>query len=235
MWQAPTRPTARPARSAASGSGGHCRGAWRGIGAVAATRKGVSASALSGRVRRGLTASVEEPAPRVLATGSRLKARLRCGARLLLLLLAMLATPVAAVEPDEMLQDPALEARARTISQELRCLVCQNQSIDDSNAALAKDLRLVVRERLRAGDSDADVLAFVEARYGEFVLLRPKLNAHTLLLWLAPLLLLVATTLVVLRRARAGASGVAALEPLSSAEQKRVDELVQRERNERGS
>jgi len=147
----------------------------------------------------------------------------------------MLATPVAAVEPDEMLQDPALEARARTISQELRCLVCQNQSIDDSNAALAKDLRLVVRERLRAGDSDADVLAFVEARYGEFVLLRPKLNAHTLLLWLAPLLLLVATTLVVLRRARAGASGVAALEPLSSAEQKRVDELVQRERNERGS
>ena len=240
MSQAPTRPTARPARTQASGSGGRCRGApgGRGIGAVAATRKGVSVGALAGRVRLGLcarTASIE-PAPRVLATGSCLKARLRCGAWLLLLLLAMLATPVAAVEPDEMLQDPALEARARTISQELRCLVCQNQSIDDSNAALAKDLRLVVRERLRAGDSDADVLAFVEARYGEFVLLRPKLNAHTLLLWLAPLLLLVATTLVVLRRARAsaGASGVEALEPLSSAEQKRVDELVQRERNQRG-
>jgi cytochrome c-type biogenesis protein CcmH len=144
----------------------------------------------------------------------------------------MLSTPVAAVEPDEMLEDPALEARARTISQELRCLVCQNQSIDDSNAALAKDLRLIVRERLRAGDSDAAVLAFVEARYGEFVLLRPKLNAHTLLLWLAPLLLLVATTLVVLRRART--SGVEVLEPLSSAEQRRLDELVQRERNERG-
>ena len=131
-----------------------------------------------------------------------------------------------------MLQDPALEARARALSQELRCLVCQNQSIDDSNAALAKDLRLIVRERLSAGDSDAAVLAFVEARYGEFVLLRTKLNAHTLLLWLAPLLLLVATTLLVLRRARA--TGVEALEPLSSAEQQRLDELVRRERNEPG-
>ena len=85
-----------------------------------------------------------------------------------------------------MLKDPALEARARHISQELRCLVCQNQSIDDSNAELARDLRLLVRERLTAGDTDAAVLAFVEARYGEFVLLRPRLRPHTLLLWLTP-------------------------------------------------
>jgi len=149
--------------------------------------------------------------------------------------LSVVATPVAAVEPDEILADPALEARARTISQELRCLVCQNQSIDDSNAALAKDLRLIVRERLSAGDSDGAVLAFVEARYGEFVLLRPKLNAHTLLLWLAPLLLLVATAVAVLRRTRMGSSGAEALAPLSPAEQKRLDELIERERTERGA
>ena len=89
-----------------------------------------------------------------------------------------------------MLNDPALEARARKLSQELRCVVCQNQSIDDSNAPLAHDLRVIVRERLAAGDSDPQVLAFVQARYGEFVLLRPPLKLQTLLLWLAPLLLL---------------------------------------------
>jgi cytochrome c-type biogenesis protein CcmH len=237
MRHPPTRSAApsRPARRHAGASGRPGRGLSRrrGIGAPAAARKLVSDSALSGPVRLGPTSStagVGEPAPRLKAAWSRLRGRLRCGARLLGLLLAIVATPVAAVEPDEVLADPALEARARTISQELRCLVCQNQSIDDSNAALAKDLRLIVRERLRAGDSDAAVLAFVEARYGEFVLLRPKLNAHTLLLWLAPLLLLVATAVVVLRRGRAGAE---ALAPLSPAEQQRVDELVQRERNGR--
>jgi len=167
-----------------------------------------------------------EPAP--------LGARLRRCLGLLALLLAVFAIPVAAVEPDEILADPALEARARTISQELRCLVCQNQSIDDSNAALAKDLRLLVRERLRAGDSDSAVLAFVEARYGEFVLLRPKLNAHTLLLWLAPLLLLVGTAVAVLRRLRLGGSHVQALAPLSPAEQERLDALIKRDRTERG-
>ena len=146
----------------------------------------------------------------------------------------MLAVPpAAAVEPDEMLADPALEARARSISQELRCLVCQNQSIDEFNAALAKDLRLIVRERLRAGDSNAAVLAFVEARYGEFVLLRPKLNAHTLLLWLAPLLLLAATAVGVFRRTRASwtAPAKAAAQPLSTAEQQRLAELLQRGRD----
>src|SRR3977135_619033 len=109
---------------------------------------------------------------------------------LLLALFLFAPMPARAVEPGEMLRDPALEARARHISQELRCLVCQNQSIDDSSAELARDLRVLVRERLTAGDTDVQVLAFVEARYGEFVLLRPPVNAHTILLWLAPVLLI---------------------------------------------
>jgi cytochrome c-type biogenesis protein CcmH len=128
-----------------------------------------------------------------------------------------------------MLQDPALEARARALSQELRCLVCQNQSIDDSNAALARDLRILVRERLTAGDGDAAVLAFVEARYGEFVLLRPKLNAHTVLLWLAPLLLLAGTAVALIRRTRAGAAAERTAVPLTGAEQRRLQELLQRD------
>ena len=95
-----------------------------------------------------------------------------------------------AVQPDEVLKDPALEERARSISAGLRCLVCQNQSIDDSDAPLAKDLRVLVRERLQKGDSDRQVQDFVVERYGEFVLLRPVLAPHTLLLWLTPLLVL---------------------------------------------
>src|SRR4029079_764971 len=114
-------------------------------------------------------------------------------------LLILFAGLAWAVEPGEKLADPGLEARARAISQELRCLVCQNQSIDDSNAELARDLRVIVRERLEAGDTDAQVLAFVEARYGEFVLLRPPFNLHTLLLWLAPCVLLRCTCLESLR------------------------------------
>jgi cytochrome c-type biogenesis protein CcmH len=107
--------------------------------------------------------------------------------RLLALLAALLAADVAfAVEPSEVLKDPALEARARAISAELRCLVCQNQSIDDSNADLAADLRVLIRERLTAGDSDRQVIDYLVARYGEFILLRPQFNGHTLLLWLAP-------------------------------------------------
>jgi cytochrome c-type biogenesis protein CcmH len=98
--------------------------------------------------------------------------------------------PAFAVQPDEVLPDPALEARARVLSQELRCLVCQNQSIDDSDALLARDLRILLRERLKSGDSDQQVLDFLVARYGEFVLLRPPLGWHTVLLWLAPGLLL---------------------------------------------
>ena len=96
--------------------------------------------------------------------------------------LCLLAMPAVAVQPDEILRDPALESRARALSQELRCMVCQNQSIDDSDAPLAKDLRVLVRERLTAGDSDRQVIDFLVARYGEFVLLRPRLNAHTVLI-----------------------------------------------------
>jgi cytochrome c-type biogenesis protein CcmH len=176
------------------------------------------------------TAPCRAPAPPQPGLGLPRRARPR---RILVglsaLLLALWAGSALAVEPDEMLRDPTLEARARTLSQELRCLVCQNQSIDDSNAALAKDLRLLVRERLQAGDSDAAVLAFVEARYGEFVLLRPKLNAHTLLLWLAPLILLVASALLLLRRARRGAAGADnEAAPLTSAEHERLEALIGR-------
>jgi len=102
-------------------------------------------------------------------------------------ILALATTTAVAVQPDEMLSDPRLEARARALSRELRCMVCQNQSIDDSEAPLARDLRVLVRERLRAGDSDQKVLDFLVARYGEFVLLRPRLQWHTALLWFAPL------------------------------------------------
>jgi cytochrome c-type biogenesis protein CcmH len=90
------------------------------------------------------------------------------------------------VQPDEIMPDPAKESRARELSRELRCMVCQNQSIDDSEAPLARDLRLLVRERIAAGDSDAQVIDFLVARYGEFVLLKPRLNPHTVLLWLLP-------------------------------------------------
>jgi len=107
-------------------------------------------------------------------------------------LLLALAIPAYAVEPGEMLADPALEARAREISSEIRCLVCQNQSIDESNATLAHDLRVLIRDRLTAGDTDEEVIDFLVARYGEFVLLRPRLQAGTLLLWGMPILLLVA-------------------------------------------
>jgi cytochrome c-type biogenesis protein CcmH len=113
--------------------------------------------------------------------------------RFLILTLALLsATPLHAVQVDEILPDPALETRARDISHELRCMVCQNQSIDDSEAPLARDLRLLVRERLKAGDSDSQVVDFMVARYGEFVLLRPRINWHTAILWGAPLTILIA-------------------------------------------
>ena len=138
----------------------------------------------------------------------------------------LLSTQIAlAVQPDEMLGDPRLEARARALSRELRCMVCQNQSIDDSEAPLARDLRLLVRERLRAGDSDQKVLDFLVARYGEFVLLRPRLQWHTALLWLTPLVLLIggAIVLIVLagQRKRAAESAL-----LSDDEQARLARLL---------
>lgn len=140
----------------------------------------------------------------------------------------LIATPAIAVEPDEILSDPALESRARGISAELRCLVCQNQSIDDSNAPLARDLRILVRERLKAGDTDAEVLQYVEDRYGEFVLLRPPFNVRTILLWLAPLLLLLAAIVIAVRAFRGGpvrpaAAGASAL---SGAEEEKLRRLL---------
>jgi len=143
-------------------------------------------------------------------------------------LFALLATasPTRAVEPNEMLQDPALEARARHLSQGLRCVVCQNQSIDDSNASLAHDLRVIVRERLVAGDSDAQVLAFVEARYGAFVLLRPRLTLQTVLLWLTPLLLLGGAAAYLVRARRRPAGEPAETAPLSPEERRRLAELM---------
>jgi cytochrome c-type biogenesis protein CcmH len=143
-----------------------------------------------------------------------------------LIALFIALTPAQAVQPGEMLKDTGLEARARRLSQELRCVVCQNQSIDDSNAPLAHDLRVIVRERLAAGDSDAEVLAFVEARYGSFVLLRPRLTTQTVLLWLTPLLLLAgaAAYLVGARRRPAGMPPETA--PLSAEERRRLAELM---------
>lgn len=143
--------------------------------------------------------------------------------RSVFLALALLsASPVLAVNPDEMMDDPVLEQRARDLSAGLRCLVCQNQSIDDSDADLARDLRLLVRERLAAGDSDQEVRQFLVDRYGEYVLLNPRVGAHTILLWVAaPTLLLVGlATLVVLgRRRRPVATG------LSAEEQAALDQL----------
>jgi cytochrome c-type biogenesis protein CcmH len=148
--------------------------------------------------------------------------------RFLLVVLALLgATPLYAVQVDEILPDPALEARARAISHDLRCMVCQNQSIDDSEAPLARDLRLLVRERLKAGDSDTQVVDFMVARYGEFVLLRPRMSWHTVILWGAPLTILIAGFLAigfsVLRRsARTPFSEVA---KLSEAEQLKLSAI----------
>ncbi len=107
-----------------------------------------------------------------------------------LLVLALIAlTPAMAVEPDELLDDPAMEERAREISKQLRCVVCQSQSIDDSNAPLAKDMRLLVRERLLKGDSDDQVIAFLVERYGDYILLKPPVQSNTIFLWAAPIII----------------------------------------------
>jgi cytochrome c-type biogenesis protein CcmH len=150
--------------------------------------------------------------------------------RFLRLLVAIfaLAAPLSAlaVEPDEMLKGPALEARAREISREVRCMVCQNQSIDDSEAPLARDLRILVRERLTAGDSDRQVLDFLVARYGEFVLLKPPLEPHTLLLWGLPPAVLIGGALALFFWSRRQDERDEASE-LSATEQARVSTLVE--------
>jgi cytochrome c-type biogenesis protein CcmH len=141
---------------------------------------------------------------------------------------AVYAVPARAVQPDEVLPDPALEARARALSRELRCMVCQNQSIDDSDAPLARDLRILVRERLKAGDGDRQVLDFLTARYGEFVLLKPRFSWHTAALWGTPaaVLILGGIGLVMVLRRRAPGKAVATL---SAAEQARVDAILRQD------
>lgn len=153
----------------------------------------------------------------------------RCSIAAILLSLTLglsLTIPAGAVQPDEVLHDPALEARARALSSGLRCLVCQNQSIDDSDAPLARDLRLLVRERLKAGDSDEEIIEFVVSRYGEFVLLKPLLLPHTWLLWFAtPLVLLAAVGVIIFsyRRRKSLAEGP---KPLTANEKRHLKRLV---------
>jgi cytochrome c-type biogenesis protein CcmH len=137
------------------------------------------------------------------------------------------AIPAHAVRPDEMLADPALETRARDIGRELRCLVCRNQSIDDSEADLAHDLRVLVRERLKAGDTNDQVIAYIRSRYGDFVLLRPPFEAGTLLLWIGPALILLLGAFGVARFFRAPARGSGAeMAALSPDERHRLDAVL---------
>lgn len=121
---------------------------------------------------------------------------------LLSLSLFLYIAPAVAVQPDEVMADPVMEQRARVISRQLRCLVCQGEDIDESGAGLARDLRLLVRERLRAGDTDAEVLAFIQDRYGDYVLMKPPLKPATYLLWMTPLLMLLGGCFIAFRRLR---------------------------------
>jgi cytochrome c-type biogenesis protein CcmH len=150
----------------------------------------------------------------------------------LLALLPVLIAPrvVLAVEPGEMLKDATLEGRARALSKELRCMVCQNQSIDDSEAPLAHDLRVLVRERLQAGDTDTQVVDFLVARYGEFVLLNPRLSWHTALLWgLPPAILLLGLLAIVVVISRRRITLPAEAPNLDAAEEARLSDLLHRE------
>lgn len=153
--------------------------------------------------------------------------RLRC----FIVFLSMVSTaPAVGVQPDEMLGNPTLETRARALSRELRCMVCQNQSIDDSDAPLARDLRILVRERLTAGDSDRQVLDFLIARYGDFVLLNPRVRSGTILLWLLPALVLLGGALALFgaarRQRRVARVGNKAADALTQAEQLRLAQLL---------
>jgi cytochrome c-type biogenesis protein CcmH len=152
---------------------------------------------------------------------------------IVMLLAGFTASAAYAVQPDEIMSDPAKELRARDLSRELRCMVCQNQSIDDSEAPLARDLRLLVRERIAAGDSDAQVLDFLVARYGEFVLLKPRVEPHTLLLWLLPPLALagggVALWINGRRRSKSAAAAAGSTVKLTADEEARLQRLIAEE------
>jgi cytochrome c-type biogenesis protein CcmH len=154
----------------------------------------------------------------------------RLGIILALAAAVLFGSPAHAVQPDEIMADPIKEARARELSKELRCMVCQNQSIDDSDAPLARDLRLLVRERILAGDSDSQVVEFLVARYGEFVLLKPRFNPHTMLLWLLPPLALMGGGIALWvysdRRRRAGVLERESLMKLTKEEEARLEKLL---------
>ena len=149
---------------------------------------------------------------------------------IVVLMTALAASSAYAVQPDEIMSDPVRESRARDLSRELRCMVCQNQSIDDSDAPLARDLRLLVRERIASGDSDSEVIDFLVARYGEFVLLKPRLKRHTLLLWLLPPLVLAGGVLVLWAHGRRRSKSAAAEDPsrfkLTADEAARLERLT---------
>lgn len=158
--------------------------------------------------------------------------RFTIAALALALFAGMFSLPVAAVEPDEVMKDPKLEARARVISKDLRCLVCQNQSIDDSNADLAKDLRVLVRDRIREGDSNQQVLDYIVARYGEYVLLNPRIAPHTWAMWFAGPLVLLLSLFWIFRawRRRQAAAPAAAAAPspgLSEDEAKQLQDILE--------
>ncbi len=147
--------------------------------------------------------------------------------------ITLMQLPALAVAPDEILSDPALEARARVLSAQLRCLVCQNQSIDDSDAPLARDLRVLVRKRLQAKDSDEAVMDYIVARYGDFVLLKPPMKSSTLLLWLTPLLVLMGAIWLAIKAGLGQAVRAQGAETqnsgLSTAEEKRLTEILKRQ------
>lgn len=150
--------------------------------------------------------------------------------KITVLSLILFVTPALAIQPDEILKDTVLEERARIISKELRCLVCQNQSIDDSDAPLARDLRVLVRERLRAGESDEEVINFVVDRYGDFVLLRPPVKASTLVLWLSPVAALIVGIFLLLTWFRKQKQFVPVqAKPLSDEEKKKLQAAFKRD------
>jgi len=151
----------------------------------------------------------------------------------LALCLSLLPSLALAVQPGEILADPKMEERARDISSELRCLVCQNQSIDDSDAALARDLRMLVRERLKAGDSDTQVRDYLVARYGDFILLKPPFKMETLLLWLTPFAVLLAGAVALIAFARRRPAQVVASQSLSEAEKNRLQSLLSSDTDQR--
>lgn len=150
----------------------------------------------------------------------------------LVLWLCLLAGAATAVEPDEILSDPALEARARAISAEVRCVVCQNESIDSSNAGIARELRRIIRERLLAGDSDAEIYDFLVARYGDFVLLNPPMKPETWALWFGPAAVLAAGGLVLVLALRRRRRQAAEPPPLTEAERRRLQSLLEEGRRQ---